>query len=82
MQTLRTSEIHADDSIRVIAIEAIQCEAQKSGRFYGLFARIEPVVMVVCAAGDNRVINLASAEISLEELVQQVSGLRDLLEKP
>ncbi|MDH3635572.1 MAG: hypothetical protein OES20_12815 [Gammaproteobacteria bacterium] len=79
MRKLRASEIHADDKIRVIAIEAVHCNAEKSGRFYWLFARIEATAMVVCAAGVNRVINLDSAETSLEELKREVPGLRALL---
>lgn len=76
MQKLRASEIHADETIRVIAIEAVHCNAEKSSGFYWLFARIEPAAMVVSAAGDSRVINLSSAEFSLEELLRKVPGLR------
>ena len=76
MRKLRASEIHADETIRVIAIEAVHCSAQKSGGFYRLFAGIEPAAIVVCAAGNSRVINLSSAEFSLEELVRAVPGLR------
>lgn len=79
MQKLRAHEIHAEDSIRVIAIEAVHCNAEKSGGFYRLFVRIESTAMVVCAAGDNRVINLAYAETSLEELKREVPGLCALL---
>ncbi len=79
MQTLRAAEIHADTAIRAIAIEAVHCNAEKSGQFCRLFAHIEPIAMVVCEAGDNRVINLASSEISFEELKREVPGLRALL---
>jgi len=79
MQKLRASEIHADDTIRVIAIEAMHCDTEKSGGFYRLVARLEPAAMIVCAAGDNRVINLASTETSLEELKREIPGLRALL---
>ena len=79
MQTLRAIEIHADAAIRVIVIEAVHCNAEKSGRIYRFFARIEPTAMVVCEAGDNRVINLASRETSLEELTQNIPGLQALL---
>ena len=79
MQKLRASEIHADDTIRVIAIEAVHCKAEKSGGFCRLDARLEPAAMIVCAAGDNRVINLASAETSLEQLKREVPGLCALL---
>ncbi len=81
MRTLRASEIHADDAVRVIAIEVVRCDAGKSAGLYRLFVRIEPTAIVVCAAGDNRVINLASAESSLEELQLNVPGLRALLEE-
>ncbi len=80
MRSLRAREIHADGATRVIAIDAIRCDAAKSGRFYRLFAGIEPTAVVVCAAGDNRVIGLNSAVPSLEELERKVPGLRDLLE--
>lgn len=79
LRTLRASEIHATDAVRVVVIEAVRCDAEKSGRFYRLFARIEPTAMVVCQGGDNQVINLASEESSLEDLVRKVPGLRDLL---
>ncbi len=82
MRTLRASEIHADDAIKVIAIEAVHCDARKSGGLYRLFAGIEPAAIVVCAEGDNRVIGLAAAETSLEELQREVAGLRDLLKDP
>lgn len=79
MQTLRATEVHADVAIRVIAIEAVHYNAEKSGQFYRLFAHIEPIAMVVCEAGDNRVVNLASSEIPFEELKRDVPGLRALL---
>ena len=79
---LRAIEIHADDATRVIAIEAVRCDAGKSTGLYRLFARIEPVAIVVCAAGDTRVIGLASTETSLGELQQKVPRLRDLLIAP
>ena len=79
MQTLRATEIHADAAIRVIAIEAIHCQAENHGRFYRLFARIEATAMVVCEAGAIRVVNLAPEETSLEELIRNVPGLQSLL---
>ena len=80
MQTLRASEIHADATIRVIAIESVHCNTERSGRLYRLFAGIEPTAMVICEAGDTRVVNLAPAESSLQELMQNVPGLKALLE--
>lgn len=79
MRTLCASEIHAADAIRVVVIEAVRCNAEQSGRFYRLFARIEPTAIVVCKGGDHQVIALASEESSLEELIREVPGLRDLL---
>lgn len=79
MQKLRARKILDDDTIRVIAIEAMRCNAEKSGGFYRFVARLEPAAMIVCAAGDNRVINLASAETSLELLKREVPGLCALL---
>lgn len=79
MQTMRASEIHADDAVRVIAIEAVRCDTGRSAGLYRLFARIEPTAIVIRTAGGNRVIGLASAEPSLEELQGKIPGLGDLL---
>lgn len=80
MQTLRASEIHAGEGVRVIAIESVCFDAQKSAPCYRMFARIEPAAMVVCTAGEDRVIGLASMETSLDELKREVPGLRALME--
>ena len=79
MQTLRANEIHADAAIRVIAIEAVHFNTEKAGRFYRLFMRIEPTAVVICEGSGKRVIDLASAETSLEELKRNVPGLQALL---
>lgn len=79
-QTLRASEIHAGEGIRIIAIESLRLDVQKFAPCYQMFARIEPAAMVVCVAGEDRVIGLASADISLEDLKRDVPGLRALLE--
>lgn len=79
MQKLRATEIYANEVIRVVLIEAIHCNAEKSGRFYRLYGHVEPTAMVVCEAGDKRVVNLAPVETSLDALKRNVPGLRVLL---
>lgn len=79
IQTLRASEIHADATTRVIAIEAVHCQAEKSGPLYRLVARIEPTAMVICESGNHRVFNLAPVNTSLESLKRDVPGLEAML---
>ncbi|MDH3217953.1 MAG: hypothetical protein OEO19_00340 [Gammaproteobacteria bacterium] len=78
METLRANEIYASAAIRVIAVDSVRCDPQKSNGFCRLFARVEPVSVIVCGAGEDYVVNLA-AEISLDELKLKVPGLLDLL---
>ena len=79
MEKLRASQIHADDAMKIIAIESVHCRPQKFGGLYHLSAGIEPAAVVVCEAGDIRVIGLAAAKVSLEELKQRVEGLSAML---
>ena len=82
MKTLRASEIHAGEAVRVIAIESIRCKPHKAGGFYWLYGRIEPTALVVCTEGETQVVNLDSREIPLDELEREVHGLRALLDAP
>ena len=79
METLRASEFHAGEAIRVIAIESVCCKAHKSTGSYGLYGHIAPTALVVCADGETRVVSLDSREISLDELEREVQGLSALL---
>ena len=79
MKTLRASEIHAGEAIRVIAIESVCCKAHQSAGYYGLYGHIAPTALVVCADGETRVVSLDSRQSSLEELERKVPGLGTLL---
>ena len=81
MDRLRASQIHADDWIRIIAIESVHCSPGKFAGVYHLYAGIEPVALIVCTAGVNRVVGLTGPDTSLEELEREVSGLSALLTK-
>jgi len=52
---------------------------EKSAGIYRLYASIEVAALIVCGSSGSIVVNLTSAEISLEELELRVPGLRDLL---
>lgn len=80
MATLRANIMFSSASIRVIAIESIDCVPKKSAGFYRLCASIEATALIVCGAHKTFVVNLASTETSLEELQQCVPGLRGLVE--
>lgn len=82
MDKLRASEIHADDELKIFVIESVRYSAGKFAGLYHLNASIEPTALLVCMAGDTRLVNLATTDTSLEELEQQVPGLRTLLAKP
>ncbi|MGD8840888.1 MAG: hypothetical protein PVI70_14900 [Gammaproteobacteria bacterium] len=79
MDELRASEIHSDGAMKIIAIESVHCCARKFGGLYHLSASIEPAAVVVCEADDIRVVGLAAANPSLEELKQRVRGLGEML---
>jgi len=81
MDKLRASEIHADDGIRIIAIESVHYSSGKFAGLYHLHASIEPAALVVCTAGENRLVNLVISDTSLEELEERVEGLSALLAK-
>ena len=82
MKTLRASEVHAGEAVRVIAIESVRCKPHKSGGFYWLYGRIEPTALVVCTEGETQVVSLDSREIPLDELERDIPGLRALLGAP
>jgi len=79
MDGLRASEIHADDGIRIIAIESVHYSSGKFAGLYHLHASIEPTAVVVCEGGDTRLVNLATTGTSLEELERRVPGLGAML---
>jgi hypothetical protein len=81
MDRLRASLVHGDDRTRIIAIEAVHCRPRQLAGFYQLYAGVQPVALIVCAAGDKRVVGLTRSDTSLEELEREVSGLSALLTK-
>ncbi|HEY5739814.1 MAG TPA: hypothetical protein VIW27_08820 [Gammaproteobacteria bacterium] len=79
MDRLRASQIHADDRTRIIAIESVHCRPGKFAGVYHLYAGIEPVALIVCTAGGNRLVSLTMADTDLDELQREIRGLRALL---
>ena len=79
MATLRANLVSSSTANKVIVIESIDCAAEKSAGIYRLYASIEVAALIVCGSSGSIVVNLTSAEISLEELELRVPGLRDLL---
>lgn len=82
MASLRANTIYSSAEIRVIAIESIECRPEKSAGCYRLYASIVAEALIVCAADQTHVVNLASTEIPLAELESSVPGLRDLVGQP
>jgi len=79
MNELHASEIYADGSRKIVVIEAVRCGARKFAGFCQLNASIEPAALIVCEAGGNQVIGLATSNFCLDELEREVAGLSALL---
>lgn len=79
MDRLRAREVYADGMARIIAIESVRCSARKFAGLCQLNASIELAALVVCMAGRSQLFGLAKVDASLEELEQEVHGLRALL---
>lgn len=82
MDRLRASEIYADGMLRLIAIESVRYRSGKSAGLYHLHASLEPAALVVCTADGNRLVNLAMADSSLEDMERKVPALAAMLDRP
>jgi hypothetical protein len=75
MGTLRTTEIFADASFRLIAVESIEFGHSKTNRGCRLVGNLQPVAVIVCAPEGSYALDMDAKPIAIEQLKRELPGL-------
>lgn len=75
MNTLRTTEIFNDSSIKLVAVESVNVWHNKTNAGVRLFGSIEPLVIVVYGPGGTYALDMAAKTVDLEQLSQDAPEL-------
>lgn len=79
MATLRASEISYDSRLRLIAIESVDFRSSNTGTLCQVFAKIEPIALVVCGRDAAYALDMEARPAVLEHLRRDVPGLDAML---
>jgi hypothetical protein len=75
MDRLRARTIMADTARTLIAVESITTQqGSTNGRCY-LYAKLEPIALIVCGAGARQALDMRAQPVDLDALMQAVPVL-------
>ena len=75
MTFLRASEIFNDPGRRLIAIESVDFVYHKPGSACVLYAKVEPVALIVCAPDSRCALDMQARPIALDQLRRNMPEL-------
>jgi hypothetical protein len=83
MGNLRTRTIFSDAALTLIAVESIDTQHGLTNGVFHLYAKLEPVAVIICGAGARYALNMRAEPADLDHLMKAVPELEArLVEKP
>ncbi len=79
MPRFRAVGIHAAPGLRIVALESRELVTQRTGVGYGLYARLDPVAVIIIDAGRVRAVGADAKPVSLDRLRRKLPLLDELI---
>ena len=79
MDKVRATVFFNDASVKLIAIESINCKHDKTDMGCRLFVNMEPIAVVVCHRRGVYAMDMSAQPMVLEQLERDVPGLARIL---
>jgi len=81
MTRLTAREIYRDTDLRLLMVEASECQSQKTGTRYHAYGIKKPVAIIVSRKEKTYALDMEAKPLSMEQLSQDVPGLDALVHK-
>jgi len=72
---LRTRTIFADEAVTLIAVESLDTQHGMSRAGCHLYARLQPIAIVVCGAGEQYALDMRAEPADLDQLMRDIPEL-------
>ncbi len=79
MNKLRAHVIFNDASVKLIAIDTVDWRQDKTGLSYQLFARIEPVAVIVSHRSEVYAVDMTARPVALDRFERDIPELARML---
>ena len=81
MNELKVGTPFVRGDLAVVPVEAVQVDSCSSGRGICAWGFKEPAAVVLCTAPSVRAVDILGREMDLDDLADQVPGLREVIEE-